>query len=119
MQILAVDDSAIMRDLLYSTLQAAGYEVILARDGAEALEHAQHSGTDLVITDLHMPKLDGIALIRELRRLERYRFVPMLMLTTESQPTIKQQAKAAGATGWIVKPFDPERLVSCIQRVLA
>lgn len=118
MQILTADDSATMRELLSSTLKAAGYEVVLARDGAEALEHARRSSTDLVITDLHMPKLDGIALVRELRQLESYRLVPMLILTTETQPMTKQQAKAAGATGWIVKPFDPERLVSTIKRVL-
>lgn len=118
MRILAVDDSATMRELLGSTLQAAGYEVLMASDGAEALEQARRGSTDLVITDLHMPRMDGIRLVRELRGLERFRLVPILMLTTESDPTMKQQAKAAGATGWIVKPFDPGRLIGAIKRVL-
>lgn len=118
MRILAVDDSATMRELLGSTLAGAGYEVVLAGDGQEALEQARRQVSDLVITDLHMPRLDGISLVRELRQLDDYRLVPMLMLTTETQAVMKQQAKGAGATGWIVKPFEPSRLLQTLKRLL-
>ncbi len=116
--ILAVDDSTSMRQMVSFTLRGAGYEVVEAADGVEALEAAKKQSFDLVITDVNMPNMDGIELIAHLRQLENYKYTPMLMLTTESTGDKKQAGKAAGATGWIVKPFDPDQLVSTIQRVL-
>ena len=116
--ILAVDDSASMRQMVSFTLKGAGYEVVEAQDGAEALGLAKTRQVNLVVTDVNMPKMDGIALIRALRALPAYKFTPMLMLTTESAPEKKQEGKAAGATGWIVKPFNPEQLLATIQKVL-
>jgi two-component system chemotaxis response regulator CheY len=117
-RILAVDDSAMIRQMMTNILHAAGYEVLLADDGNQALEMARHERLDLVISDVNMPGLDGISLVRELRQLEAYRLVPLLLLTTESSTEKKQQAKAAGATGWIVKPFNTERLLGAISKVL-
>ncbi|NOX09552.1 MAG: response regulator [Gammaproteobacteria bacterium] len=116
--ILAVDDSASMRQMVTFTLKGAGYEVIDAVDGVDALEKAKKATVDLVLSDINMPNMDGISLIKELRALPAYKFVPMLMLTTESDTSKKQEGKAAGATGWIVKPFNPEQLLSTIKRVL-
>jgi len=116
--ILAVDDSASMRQMVTFTLKGAGYEVLEAADGVEALTKARGKKVDLVITDLNMPNKDGISLIRELRALPDYKFVPILMLTTESGDDKKQAGKAAGATGWIVKPFNPEQLLKTVQKVL-
>ena len=103
--ILAVDDSASMRQMVIFTLKGAGYDVVEAQDGQEALGIAKTKTVSLVLTDVNMPKMDGIALIRALRALPTYKFTPMLMLTTESAPEKKQAGKAAGATGWMVKPF--------------
>jgi len=116
--ILTVDDSVSMRQMVSLTLKAAGYEVVQACDGVEALELARDSVVDLVLTDVHMPRMDGIALVRELRNIPPYRFVPMLVLTTESSPERKAEGKRVGATGWIVKPFSPLQLVATIARVL-
>ncbi len=116
--ILIVDDSASMRQMVSFTLRGAGYEVIEATDGLAALEIAKTRPFELVVTDVNMPNMDGISLIRELRSLSDYKFTHILMLTTESGADRKQEGKAAGATGWIVKPFDPERLLSTIQKVL-
>jgi two-component system chemotaxis response regulator CheY len=116
--ILAVDDSASMRQMVAFTLKGAGYEVVEAGDGQEALGLAKTRKVHLVLTDVNMPKMDGIALIRALRTLPDYKFTPMLMLTTESAPEKKQEGKAAGATGWIVKPFNPEQLLATIKKVL-
>src|SRR5262245_42013222 len=117
--ILAVDDSASMRQMVRVTLEGAGYKVVQACDGVEALDFARSSdGVDLVLTDVNMPRMDGIALVRELRLLDSYRFTPMLVLTTESGQETKQRGKQAGATGWIVKPFNPDQLLSTIARVL-
>ena len=116
--ILAVDDSASMRQMVSFTLREAGYEVVEAVDGAAALEYATENRVDLVLTDVNMPRMDGITLVRELRQLEHYRYVPMLMLTTESGADRKLEGKAAGATGWLVKPFNPEKLIATIERVL-
>ncbi len=117
--VLAVDDSASMRGLVTYVLEQAGFEVFLAEDGMAALEYARAQTVDLVLTDINMPNLDGIALIKQLRALPHYKFVPMLVLTTESGTAMKMEGKAAGATGWIVKPFDPDQLVSTITNVLA
>ena len=117
-KILAVDDSASMRQMVLMTLKSAGYEVVQACDGVEALELARTGSVDLVLTDVHMPRMDGIALVRELRGLPDYKFVPMLVLTTESSQEKKMEGKRAGATGWIVKPFNPPQLLATIARVI-
>ena len=107
-----------MRQMVTCTLRDAGYEVVEARDGQEAFEIAKAHTVNLVLADVNMPKMDGIALIRALRALPNYKFIPLLMLTTESAPEKKQEGKAAGATGWIVKPFHPDQLVATIKKVL-
>jgi len=116
--ILAVDDSASMRQMVTFTLKGAGYEVVEASDGKEALEKAKGQQFDLVISDVNMPVMDGISLIKELRALSEYKFTPLLMLTTESGDDKKTQGKTAGATGWIVKPFNPDQLLATINKVL-
>ena len=116
--ILAVDDSASMRQMVSFTLKGAGYDVIEAVDGVDALNKAKQQSVNLVITDVNMPNMDGITLIAELRKLPNYKFTPLLMLTTESAPEKKQAGKAAGATGWIVKPFNPDQLLATIKKVL-
>ena len=117
-KILAVDDSASMRQMVAFTLKGAGYDVVEAADGAKALQAAKGDAFNLVISDVNMPVMDGITLIKELRTLANYKFTPILMLTTESGPEKKQEGKAAGATGWIVKPFNPDQLISTVKRVL-
>jgi two-component system, chemotaxis family, chemotaxis protein CheY len=117
-KILAVDDSASMRQMVSFTLQGAGYEVVEACDGQEALNKAKQSQVDLVLSDVNMPVMDGIALIKQLRTLPNYKFTPILMLTTESAADKKTEGKAAGATGWIVKPFNPDQLLNTIKKVL-
>jgi len=116
--ILAVDDSASMRQMVSFTLRHAGYEVVEAVDGIEALEYARGNVVNLVLTDVNMPKMDGITLVRELRRLESYRYIPLLMLTTEAGQEKKLEGRKAGATGWLVKPFNPDKLLATIAKVL-
>ena len=116
--VLTVDDSTSMRQMVKATLISAGYGVVEAADGQEALDYARENPVDLVIADVNMPRMDGITLVRELRGLNTYKFTPMLVLTTESGQDTKQRGKQAGATGWIVKPFSPEQLLSTIARVL-
>ena len=116
--ILAVDDSISMRQLVAATLEDAGFEVVQAVDGVDALAKAKTASVDLVLTDVNMPNMDGIELIRNLRSQPSYKFTPMLMLTTESAGDKKAQGKAAGATGWIVKPFDPAQLIATIKKVI-
>ena len=116
--ILAVDDSASMRMMVTKTLKDAGYDVVEAADGAVALQLAKSKAFNLVLTDVNMPKMDGITLTRELRTLPAYKFTPILTLTTESGADKKQEGKAAGATGWLVKPFNPDQLISTVKRVL-
>lgn len=115
--ILAVDDSASMRQLVGFTLRGAGYTVIEASDGQDALEKLR-APVNLVLTDLNMPRLDGLGLTRAIRASTSYRYTPILLLTTESDPARKLEAKAAGATGWLVKPFQPEQLLATIKKVL-
>jgi two-component system chemotaxis response regulator CheY len=118
-RILAVDDSPAMRQMVSVTLRSAGHDVTEAVDGVAALNLAQKlPPMDLVITDVNMPNMDGITLVRELRQLSHYRGVPLLVLTTEASTQRKQEGKAAGATGWIVKPFNPERLLATVARVV-
>lgn len=116
--ILAVDDSASMRQMVSFTLKGAGFTVIDAVDGLDALGKAKGGKVDLVLTDVNMPKMDGISLIKELRALPNYKFTPILMLTTESGSDKKMEGKGAGATGWIVKPFNPDQLLTTIKKVL-
>ena len=118
-KILAVDDSASMRQMVSFTLKSAGHDVCEAEDGVQALARAKSSGSfDLVISDINMPNMDGISLIKELRGLPDFKFTPILMLTTESSAEKKNEGKAAGATGWIVKPFNPDQLLATIGKVL-
>jgi two-component system chemotaxis response regulator CheY len=116
--IMTVDDSNTVRQMLSFTLQDAGYEVIEAVDGADALTKLAGQSVHMLITDLNMPKLDGIGLIREVRKNPDNRFIPIIMLTTESQDAKKQEGKAAGASGWIVKPFKPQQLLAVVRMVL-
>ena len=117
-KIQAVDDSASMRQMVSFTLQGAGYDVVEASDGQDAFDKAKRGQVDLVISDVNMPVMDGISLIRNLRTLPDYKFTPILMLTTESAADKKSEGKAAGATGWIVKPFNPDQLLNTIKKVL-
>jgi two-component system, chemotaxis family, chemotaxis protein CheY len=115
--ILTVDDSASVRQMVRFTLADAGYTVIEAVDGKDAVQKLT-SPVNLIITDLNMPNLDGIGLIRAVRSSSGCKGVPILMLTTESQDTRKQEGKAAGATGWIVKPFNPPQLLAVVKRII-
>lgn len=116
--IMTVDDSASVRQMVSFTLKQAGYNVVEAVDGQDALAKLQTAAVQMIITDLNMPNLNGIELIRAVRANPTHRFVPIVMLTTESQAEIKQQGKEAGATGWIVKPFKPDQLLAVIRKVL-
>ena len=115
--ILIVDDSASMRQMVSFTLKSAGYQVEEAGDGMDALAKAKTASFNVVITDVNMPRMDGITLIKELRALPNYKFTPLLMLTTESAADKKQEGKAAGATGWMVKPFNPDQLLATVKKV--
>ena len=117
--ILIVDDSLTMLTNIRLTLESNGFQVVQARDGEEALTTAKTLGrVDAVLTDLNMPRMDGIRLIQELRSLPAFRFTPIIMLTTESQADKKEQGRRAGATGWIVKPFQPEQLLTVLKKVI-
>jgi two-component system, chemotaxis family, chemotaxis protein CheY len=116
--ILAVDDSPSMRKMVSFTLTGAGYQVVEAVDGVDAYEKAQTQVFDLVLTDQNMPRLDGLGLTRKLREHPQFKTTPILMLTTESSDLMKQAGRAAGATGWGVKPFDPARLLDVIKKVI-
>ena len=117
-KIMTVDDSASIRQMVGFTLRNAGYEVIESEDGAEALKLLDGQDIDMLVTDLNMPNVDGIELIRRVRQRAATKFIPIIMLTTESQEEKKLQGKEAGATGWIVKPFKPEQLINVIGRVM-
>ena len=118
-RILAVDDSASVRQLQGAVLTAAGYEVVQAVDGKDALAQLEKTTVNLILTDLNMPNLDGIGLIKAVRGGKPpHKTVPIIMLTTESQETRKQEGRAAGATGWIVKPFAPDQLVGVVKKVI-
>lgn len=117
-QLLIVDDSTSMRQMVAFALTSGGYSVREAEDGQVALDIARNQRFDAVVTDVNMPVMDGITLIRELRQLPAYKFVPILMLTTESSGDKKMEGKAAGATGWLVKPFDPDQLLATVRKVL-
>jgi two-component system chemotaxis response regulator CheY len=117
-RILTVDDSPSVRQMVKLTLAGAGYDIVEAGDGAEGLSKAKAGPLDMVVTDLNMPVMNGLGLIRELRKLPAYRGVPILFLTTESDAEMRRQAKAAGATGWITKPFQQDQLVAVVRKVL-
>lgn len=116
--ILIVDDSASIRNMVSFTLKQQGYEVVEAADGQSALNKAKAGSYNLVLTDVNMPGMDGITLCAELKKLPAYKFTPVLILTTESDAQMKQKGKTVGATGWLVKPFSPEKLIATIQRVI-
>lgn len=116
--ILAIDDSATMRALLQATLAQAGYDVTVAPDGEAGFDMAATAPYDLVLTDQNMPKMDGLTLIKSLRSLPGYQKTPILMLTTESSEDMKSKGRAAGANGWLVKPFDPQRLIEVVKKVI-
>ena len=118
MRILAADDSASMRDMVKMSLGSAGFEVTSAADGEEALRLAAATCFDLVLLDVNMPVRDGFEVTRALRAEPKYRHTPILMLTTESSADSKREGKNAGATGWIIKPFDPAQLIATVHRVL-
>lgn len=115
---LVVDDSSTIREMLAHTLRQAGFDALTGADGQEGLSRLEGQRVDLIITDLHMPVMDGLTFIRAVRARDEYKAVPILMLTTESQAEIKAEGKAAGVTGWLVKPFNTEMLLRVIGRVV-
>ena len=117
-KILIVDDSESIREVVSFTLENEGFEVLVANDGTDALKFLDGREIDMIITDLHMPEMDGITLIKPVREMEAYQRIPILFLTTESQTAKKMEAKEAGATGWIIKPFVPAKLIAALQKVL-
>lgn len=117
LRILAIDNSRTIREMLRSSLEAVGFQVVTANDGIEGLERFHETDPDVVITDVNMPRMDGFGVIEAVRKGPRRTRVPILVLTTESAPELKERARQVGATGWIVKPFDDARLVSAIRRI--
>ncbi|HWK67416.1 MAG TPA: response regulator [Rhizobiaceae bacterium] len=117
--ILTVDDSRTIREMLRTALSEAGMDVVQAEDGVQGLEVLQSTIPNVIVTDINMPRLDGFGFIEAVRSNDQYRGIPILVLTTESMDEKKDRARRAGATGWIVKPFDPAKLVSAINRVAA
>ena len=116
--IMTADDSASVRQMVTFTLKQSGYEVIEAIDGQDALAKLSTKKVDMLLTDLNMPKLDGIGLIKGVRTSSLNKFIPIVMLTTESQDSKKAEGKSVGATGWIIKPFKPEQLISVVKKLL-
>jgi two-component system, chemotaxis family, chemotaxis protein CheY len=116
--IMTVDDSASMRQMVSFVLKSAGYDVVEAVDGVDALEKLKGQDLSLVLSDINMPNMDGLEFSRQLRAMPQYKFVPIILLTTESHPEKKQEGKAAGVTGWIVKPFNPEQLLTVAKKVI-
>ncbi len=116
--IMTADDSVSIRQMVAFTLEQSGYSVVEAEDGLDALEKLEAHMVDMLITDLHMPNVDGIELIKNIRKNPRYKYMPIVMLTTDAQEKSKKAGKAAGATGWIVKPFNPDQLIAVIKKVL-
>lgn len=114
---LVVDDSYTMRDMVSIALREASFDVVVAGDGVEALNVSKDKTYDVIITDINMPNMDGIQLIKELRKIEKFKFTPILVLTTEGGDDKKMEGKKAGATGWIVKPFNPDTLLSAVKKV--
>ena len=117
-RILLAEDDNDMRQFLTRALKSAGYDVVEAVDGMDGLEKAKSRSVNLVLTDQNMPRMDGLTLIKNLRGMPQYASVPILMLTTESSDAMKSQGRAAGATGWLVKPFDPQKLIEVVRKVI-
>jgi len=117
-KILFVDDSETMRELVKLTLEEVGYDVVVASDGVEGVKNMSNDYFDLLITDLHMPNMDGVELIKKVRQMEDYKYIPILFLTTETKLSSKMEGKEAGATGWLTKPFNTEKLLAVIKKVL-
>ena len=117
-KILTVDDSPSIREMVRLTLEDAGYDVIEAEDGLDALKQLQSNKVDMLLSDLNMPKMDGIELVRKVREQQDHKFIPIIMLTTESLANSKMEGKKAGATGWIVKPFREDQLLKVVQKVI-
>jgi two-component system chemotaxis response regulator CheY len=115
---MAIDDSASLRQMVSVVLRGGGYQVIESVDGLDALSKLKGQQLDLFLTDVNMPKMDGFELTRKIRAMPAYKFVPIVLLTTESTPEKKQQGKAAGATAWIVKPFNPDQLLAVVKKVI-
>src|SRR5271165_5263378 len=115
---MTVDDSASLRQMVSVVLRGAGYQVVEAVDGVDALSKLKGQELDLFLTDINMPKMDGLELTRQLRAMPAYKFVPIVLLTSESNADKKQKGKAAGATAWIVKPFDPDQLLAVVKKVM-
>jgi two-component system, chemotaxis family, chemotaxis protein CheY len=116
-RILTIDDSKTMRDMLMLTLVDAGFDVIQAVDGKDGIDMLERENVDVVITDINMPRMDGYEVVRQLRARPEHKATPILVLTTESEAEKKNIAREAGATGWLVKPFDPERLIATVRKV--
>ncbi len=116
--ILTVDDSLSIRQMVTFTLKSAGYNVIEATDGVDGLEKAKAKAVDLILTDQNMPRMDGLTMIKSVRALPQHSATPILILTTESTDEMKAQGRAAGATGWLVKPFDPQKLIAVVRKVI-
>lgn len=116
--IMTVDDSASLRQMVSVVLRGGGYEVVEATDGVDALTKLKGREFHLILTDINMPRMDGLEFTRQLRALPQYKFVPVILLTTESHPEKKQEGKAAGATAWIVKPFSPDQLLAVAKKVM-
>ncbi len=117
--VLTVDDSRTMRDMLHLALSEAGYNVVQAVDGLDGLEVLQGVSPDVIVTDINMPRMDGFGFMEAVRKDNKYRAIPILVLTTESDAAKKARAREAGATGWIIKPFNPAKLVDALRRVAA
>lgn len=116
--ILVVDDSSAIRQSIGFVLEQVGFRVVHAQDGVDALKKLEGEGFSLVITDVNMPNMDGISLTKEIRQSASHKFTPILMLTTESQNEKMQEGRAAGATGWIVKPFEPDKLLAAVKKLV-
>jgi two-component system, chemotaxis family, chemotaxis protein CheY len=116
--ILTVDDSPSIRQMVSFTLKSAGYQMTEAVDGQDGLNKAKNQSFSLILTDQNMPNMDGLTLIKQLRQIPSYKSVPILVLTTESSDAMKTQGKSAGATGWLVKPFDPQKLLEVVKKVI-
>lgn len=117
MNVLAVDDSPTIREMVKAALLNSVSDIVVAVDAEDALQKVELRRFDVIITDYNMPGMNGIELVTALRKRDEYRYTPILMLTTESDPGLKQEGRQAGATGWIVKPFDPDRLVAVVKKV--
>lgn len=117
-QIIIADDSESIREILAFSLENAGYEVLVTRDGLDALRFFDGRSIDLLLTDYHMPNLNGLELIVKVRQIENYKFMPILVLTTEKQVEIIREARDSGATGWLLKPFNTEKLLQTLRKVI-